>query len=74
VTALASGGELVVHDLQRGESLVDRLEETGAAFLFGVPTHAIDLLAEMRARGLAWGGARVSHLRRGGTGRNSLPT
>jgi acyl-CoA synthetase (AMP-forming)/AMP-acid ligase II len=52
VTALAGGGELVVHDLPRGESLVERLEETGAAFLFGVPTHAIDLLAEMRARGL----------------------
>jgi acyl-CoA synthetase len=52
VTALAGGGELVVHDLPRGESLVDRLEETGAAFLFGVPAHAFDLLAEMRARGL----------------------
>jgi acyl-CoA synthetase (AMP-forming)/AMP-acid ligase II len=26
------------------------LEETGAGFLFGVPTHAIDLLSEMRAR------------------------
>jgi acyl-CoA synthetase len=52
VTALAVGGELVVHDLPRGHSLVDRLEETGAAFLFGVPTHAIDLLTEMRARGL----------------------
>ncbi len=52
VTALAGGGELVVHDLPRGDSLVDRLAETGAAFLFGVPTHAIDLLAEMQARGL----------------------
>jgi acyl-CoA synthetase (AMP-forming)/AMP-acid ligase II len=52
ITALAGGGELVMHDLPRGSSLVDRLEETGAAFLFGVPTHAIDLLTEMRARGL----------------------
>src|SRR5438445_318338 len=52
VTALAAGGELVVHDLPHGESLVDRLEETGAQFLFGVPTHAFDLLAEMRERGL----------------------
>jgi acyl-CoA synthetase (AMP-forming)/AMP-acid ligase II len=52
VTALAGGGELVLHDLPRGCSLVDRLEETGAAFLFGVPTHATDLLAEMRERGL----------------------
>jgi acyl-CoA synthetase (AMP-forming)/AMP-acid ligase II len=52
ITALVGGGELVVHDLPRGESLVDRLHETGAAFLFGVPTHAIDLLAELRARGV----------------------
>jgi acyl-CoA synthetase len=53
VTALAAGGELVVHDLPRGGSLVDRLEETGTVFLFGVPTHAIDLLGELRARGRA---------------------
>ncbi len=51
ITAIAGGGELVVHDLPRGASLVDRLVETGAAFLFGVPTHAHDLLAELRARG-----------------------
>ncbi|MGH7039752.1 MAG: class I adenylate-forming enzyme family protein, partial [Stellaceae bacterium] len=57
VTALCAGGELVLHDLPRGASLVDRLTETGAVFLFGVPTHAIDLLAEMRARGLAHLGA-----------------
>jgi acyl-CoA synthetase len=57
ITALAGGGELVLHDLPRGGSLVDRLEETGAAFLFGVPTHAFDLLAEMRARGLRHLGA-----------------
>jgi acyl-CoA synthetase len=52
ITAVAGGGELVVHDLPRGASLLDRLEETGANFLFGVPTHAIDLLTEMRARGV----------------------
>jgi len=52
ITALAGGGELVVHDLPRGHSLLDRLEETGANFLFGVPTHAIDLLSEMRPRGV----------------------
>ncbi|HEY4471000.1 MAG TPA: class I adenylate-forming enzyme family protein [Stellaceae bacterium] len=57
VTALVGGGELVVHDVPRGGSLVDRLEETRAAFLFGVPTHAVDLLAEMRARGLRHLGA-----------------
>jgi len=52
ITALAGGGELVMHDLPRGHSLLDRLEETGANFLFGVPTHAIDLLSEMRTRGV----------------------
>src|SRR5437879_5751318 len=57
ITALAGGGELVLHDLPRGGSLVDRLEETSAAFLFGVPTHAFDLLAEMRTRGLRHLGA-----------------
>jgi len=51
ITALACGGELVVHDPPRGHSLLDRLEETRAKFLFGVPTHAIDILSEMRARG-----------------------
>src|SRR5215471_5965250 len=57
ITALAGGGELVLHDLQRGESLINRLEETGAVFLFGVPTHAIDLLTEIRARGVRCVGA-----------------
>jgi acyl-CoA synthetase len=52
VTALAGGGELVLHDRPRGAGLIDRLEETGAEFLFGVPTHAVDLLAEMRQRGV----------------------
>ncbi|HKS88307.1 MAG TPA: class I adenylate-forming enzyme family protein [Stellaceae bacterium] len=52
VTALCGGGEFVLHDLPRASSLVDRLEEAGAEFLFGVPTHAIDLVVEMRARGL----------------------
>jgi acyl-CoA synthetase len=52
ITALSGGGELVVHDLPRGDSLLDRLQEAGANFLFGVPTHAIDLLSEMRARGV----------------------
>ena len=51
ITALAAGAELVVHDLPRGASLVDRLREVRASFLFGVPTHAIDLVAELRARG-----------------------
>ncbi|HTK00489.1 MAG TPA: class I adenylate-forming enzyme family protein [Bordetella sp.] len=57
VSALATGGELVVHDLPRGASVLDRLLDTGATFLFGVPTHAVDLLAELKARGLSRIGA-----------------
>lgn len=53
IMALAMGGQIVIHDLARGASLVDRLIETGATFLVGVPTHAIDLLAEVKARNLS---------------------
>ncbi len=52
ILALAIGGELVVHDLPRGNSLLDRIVETGTNYLIGVPTHAIDLLNEMRERGM----------------------
>lgn len=51
VLALTGGGELVVHDLPKDSSLADRLTDTGATFLFGVPTHAIDLLEELRRAG-----------------------
>ncbi len=52
VMTLTGGGEFVVHDLPRGTSLVDRILETNATFMIGVPTHAIDLLGELRARKL----------------------
>lgn len=52
IMTLSSGGEFVVHDLPRGESLVDRIIEVDATFMIGVPTHAIDLLGELRARKL----------------------
>ncbi len=51
IGALAVGAELVVHDLPRDSSLHARLVETRASFLVGVPTHAIDLLAELDAGG-----------------------
>ncbi len=50
ISGITVGGELIVHDLPKGRSLYDRVVETGATFLFGVPTHAIDLLNELRAR------------------------
>jgi acyl-CoA synthetase (AMP-forming)/AMP-acid ligase II len=48
IMALAVGGQLVIHDLPRGPSM-----DTGTTFLVGVPTHAIDLLAEVKARNLS---------------------
>ena len=53
VMGLAVGGETVLHDLVRGDSLLDRVVEVGATFLVGVPTHAMDLLSELKARGLS---------------------
>ncbi|RDV01991.1 class I adenylate-forming enzyme family protein [Undibacter mobilis] len=53
IMALGMGGQIVIHDLPRGASLIDRLIDTGTTFLVGVPTHAIDLLAEVKARNLA---------------------
>jgi acyl-CoA synthetase len=51
LTALLVGAEFVIHDLPKGNSLLDRLVETKATYLVGVPTHAIDLLDELRSRG-----------------------
>jgi acyl-CoA synthetase (AMP-forming)/AMP-acid ligase II len=50
IASIVVGGELVVHDIPRGHSLLDRIVETEATFMFGVPTHAIDLLGELRER------------------------
>lgn len=47
VMALMAGAEFVVHDVPRGASLSDRLRSTGATFVAGVPTHALDLIAEL---------------------------
>ena len=51
LTSLMCGGEFVIHDLPRGQSVLDRLAALGATYLVGVPTHAIDLLDELRRRG-----------------------
>ncbi|MFF7710773.1 AMP-binding protein [Pseudomonas sp. NPDC007930] len=49
---LVSGCELVVNDVAKGESLLQRILATGASYLLGVPTHAIDLLQAMRREGV----------------------
>ena len=49
---LVAGCELVMHDPSAGVSALDWIESTGATYVMGVPTHAIDLLHEVDRRGL----------------------
>jgi acyl-CoA synthetase len=51
--SLAAGFELVVNDPPPGKKPLDWIVETGATYVMGVPTHAIDILADMKARGLS---------------------
>jgi acyl-CoA synthetase len=55
--SLAAGMELVVNAPPRGATPLDWILETGATYVMGVPTHAMDILAEMRRRGLETLGA-----------------
>ena len=50
--SLAAGCELVVNDLPAGKQPLDWIIETGATYVMGVPTHAIDILADLKRRGL----------------------
>jgi acyl-CoA synthetase len=50
---IVAGGEIAVHTPLDAMRTFDRVVETGATFLLGVPTHALDLLAEVRQRGMA---------------------
>jgi acyl-CoA synthetase len=50
---MAAGFELVVNDPPPGKKPIDWAIDTGATYIMGVPTHAIDMLAEMKRRGLA---------------------
>lgn len=49
---LVAGLELVVNDLPPGMKAIDWILETGATYVMGVPTHAMDILAETKRRGL----------------------
>jgi acyl-CoA synthetase len=55
--ALAAGMELVVDDPPAGMSRLDWLVESGATYVMGVPTHAMDILTEQRRRSIARLGA-----------------
>ena len=47
-----AGCEFVTDDRPPGVDKIDWIEETGATYVMGVPTHAMDVLAEQRAKGL----------------------
>lgn len=49
---LLTGGLLVTDDPPPGRSRLDWIIETGATYVLGVPTHAMDVLAEQRQRGV----------------------
>lgn len=49
---LVAGCELVMHDPSAGVGALDWIEATGATYVMGVPTHAIDLLQEVDKRGV----------------------
>ncbi|MDF3839893.1 class I adenylate-forming enzyme family protein [Cupriavidus basilensis] len=54
---LVAGCELVIHDPSAGVRALDWIETTGATYVMGVPTHAIDLLQEIDKRSLTKIGA-----------------
>lgn len=50
---LLAGCTLVLDDPPAGRSRLDWLMEAGATYVMGVPTHAIDILAEQKRRSIA---------------------
>src|SRR6266851_1756998 len=50
--SLAAGMELVVNAPPPGMTPLDWIIESGATYVMGVPTHAMDILGELRRRGL----------------------
>ncbi len=52
-----AGGELVVNEPPPGLTALDWMIESGATYVMGVPTHAIDILAEQSRRGIEGMGA-----------------
>jgi len=50
--SLVAGFEVVVNDLPPGMKPLDWIVETGATYVMGVPTHAMDILADMKRRGM----------------------
>ena len=51
--SLVAGFEVVVNDPPSGKKPLDWIVESGATYVMGVPTHAMDILADMKSRGMA---------------------
>ena len=51
--SLCAGFELVLNDLKPGMKPLDGLLQSGATYVMGVPTHAIDILADAKQRGMS---------------------
>jgi acyl-CoA synthetase len=49
---LVAGCRFVTSDPPQGTSLLDWIIETDATYVMGVPTHAMDVLAQQKARGI----------------------
>ncbi len=49
---LVAGMQLVIHNPAAGVAALDLILDTGATYVMGVPTHAMDILDEFRRRGL----------------------
>jgi acyl-CoA synthetase len=49
---LVCGGQFVTDDPPAGMTRLDWIVETGATYVLGVPTHAMDILSEQKKRGL----------------------
>jgi acyl-CoA synthetase len=50
---LVAGCQFVCNDPPPGRSALDWILESGASYVMGVPTHAMDVLAEQKRQGLA---------------------
>lgn len=57
--SLVSGFELVLNDVPQGRSLMDWVLASEATYVMGVPTHAIDVLAEADRRQME----KIGHVR-----------
>jgi acyl-CoA synthetase len=51
--SLIAGFEVVVNDLEAGVKPLDWILETGATYVMGVPTHAMDIISDMKSRAVA---------------------